>query len=173
MKRIILDGGWYADDGKCGCDFRRDGKASKLRFPDMRAHVENVHKKLGMKVRGAVRLFQRSVRALQGKISERCENLDCVSLDPRFPGVREYLIETCGRILREWDIDGFKFDFIDMFRVTDHTGDAIAKRLGTANLRLASGTAAVHSDMRNMARGYAARPAAPQFDAKRLCASAR
>lgn len=109
----------------------------------------------------------------KGKYLNDAKNLDCASLDPRFPGVREYLIETCGRILGEWDIDGFKFDFIDMFRVTDYTGDALAKRLGAANLRLASETAAVHSDMRNMARGYAARPATPQFDAKRLCASAR
>lgn len=47
-------------------------QSSQAPGPDMRAHVENVHK-LGMKVRGAVRLFQRSVRALQGETSERCE----------------------------------------------------------------------------------------------------
>ena len=74
--------------------------------------------------------------------------------------------------MRERDIDGFKFDFIDMFRVTDYTGDAPTKRLGTANLRLANGTAAAIPRFRHGARTRRV-SAAPQFDAKRLCASAR
>ena len=37
-------------------------------------------------------------------------------LDPRFPEVREFLISTYEKALVQWDIDGFKLDFIDSFR---------------------------------------------------------
>lgn len=36
-------------------------------------------------------------------------------LDPRYPDVRDYLIGTYVKALREWDLDGFKLDFIDSF----------------------------------------------------------
>ncbi len=38
-------------------------------------------------------------------------------LDPRFPEVREFLCSIYEDALREWDIDGFKLDFIDEFKI--------------------------------------------------------
>ena len=38
------------------------------------------------------------------------------AFDPRFPEVREYLCSVYERALREWNLDGFKLDFIDTFR---------------------------------------------------------
>lgn len=95
MVGIILDGGWYADDGKRGCDFRRDGKASKLRFPDRHAHVGNVRK---LEIHGFgvpfIGYSSEACRRSKGKYLNDVKNLYCASLDPRFPEVREYLIET-------------------------------------------------------------------------------
>lgn len=38
-------------------------------------------------------------------------------LDPRFPDVREALVTFFDRAVREWDVDGFKLDFLDQFVV--------------------------------------------------------
>ena len=37
-------------------------------------------------------------------------------LDPRFPEVRRFLVDTYARAMKEWDLDGFKLDFIDAIR---------------------------------------------------------
>ena len=39
-------------------------------------------------------------------------------LDPRFPQVRAFLVDTYVKALRDWDLDGFKLDFIDSFGVS-------------------------------------------------------
>lgn len=44
-------------------------------------------------------------------------------LDPRYPDVRAYIKGTYKRFLRDYDIDGFKLDFIDSF----HPGDTTAE----------------------------------------------
>ena len=120
MKSIILDDGWQTDDNHGGYAFCGDWEVSRNRFPDMRAHVEKVHK-LGMKyiVWFAVPFV--------GEKSKNCERfkskylyynkwMKAYVLDPRFPEVREFLVNTYEKALKEWDIDGFKLDFIDSFR---------------------------------------------------------
>ena len=42
-------------------------------------------------------------------------------VDPRYPEVRAYVKENYKRFLRDYDIDGFKLDFIDSFRPGDTT----------------------------------------------------
>ena len=117
MKGVIVDGGWYNDTNKRGCYFWGDGKASKVKFPDMKEHVEKIHK-MGMKYIlwfgvPLVGYGSDASHRFEGKYirDEKC--IDCRALDPRFPEVREYIISTCEKILTEYDIDGFKFDFID------------------------------------------------------------
>ena len=107
----------------------------------LRAHVKNVHK-LGMKYMvwfgvPFIGYYSEAYGRFKGKYLKDMKNLDCASLDPRFPEVREYLIETCERILREWDIDGFKFDFIDMFRWSGED-PAVAAILGASALAFAA-----------------------------------
>ena len=48
MKGVIIDDGWQTDDNRRGYAFCGDWEISERRFPDMRAHVERVHR-LGMK----------------------------------------------------------------------------------------------------------------------------
>jgi alpha-galactosidase len=41
------------------------------------------------------------------------DGLSASVLDPRFPEVREHIVECCVRPVRDWGIDGLKIDFID------------------------------------------------------------
>ena len=47
--------------------------------------------------------------------------LAAYTLDPRYPEVREYLIDIYRTALREWKLDGFKLDFIDRFVADEQT----------------------------------------------------
>ena len=121
MGTIIVDDGWQTDDTNRGYAFCGDWKESKNRFPDIKAHVAKVHS-MGMKY-----MLWYSV-AWIGDKSEACarfkgkylyhnDRLKAYCIDPRFPEIREYLISTYERALREWDIDGVKLDFIDSISV--------------------------------------------------------
>lgn len=121
MKTIIVDDGWQTDDTSRGYPYCGDWRESKKRFPDMKAHVARVHA-TGMKY-----MLWYSV-AWIGDKSEACgrfkgkylyheDSLRAYCIDPRFPEIREYLISTYERALREWDIDGLKLDFIDNIAV--------------------------------------------------------
>jgi len=49
------------------------------------------------------------------------ERLGAYVLDPRYPQVRQYLVDTYVRAAREWGIDGFKLDFIERFVADENT----------------------------------------------------
>ncbi len=120
MKGIIVDDGWQTDDNNRGYAFCGDWEISENRFPDMHAHVDAVHR-LGMKyvVWFSVPFVgdkSANRKRFEGKYLYRIPRLDTSVLDPRFPEVREFLISIYENSLREWDIDGFKLDFIDSFR---------------------------------------------------------
>ncbi len=119
LKGIIVDDGWQTDDNNRGYAFCGDWEISRRRFPDMRAHVERIHQ-LGMKylVWFSVPFVgekSRNLKRFAGKYLYEIPRLNTRVLDPRFPEVREFLIETYENALRAWDIDGFKLDFIDSF----------------------------------------------------------
>ena len=120
MKTLIVDDGWQTDDTNRGYAFCGDWEISTKRFPDMKAHVKKIHE-LGMKYLIWFSLpfigdESRNRKRFQGKFLYRLEQQKTSVLDPRFPEVREFLIGTYEKALREWDLDGFKFDFIDSFR---------------------------------------------------------
>ena len=230
MKGIIVDDGWQTDDCNRGYAYCGDWEISKNRFPDMRAHVAKVHE-LGMKylVWYSVPFIGKKSRNLErfrGKFLARVDRLDTYVLDPRFPEVRAFLISIYENALREWDIDGFKLDFIDMFRFDgedpavsenyagrdikslpeavdrllsetmahlnrikpgiliefrqayigpairkygsmfragDCPADVLSNRVHTIDLRLSSGSTAVHSDMLEWNSADSAESAALQF----------
>lgn len=121
MKGIIVDDGWQTEDNQRGYAFCGDWEISKRRFPDMRAHVARVHK-LGLKyvVWYSVPFVGDKSRVCErfaGKFLYHSDRLNTSVLDPRFPEVREYLINIYETAVKEWDIDGFKLDFIDSFRI--------------------------------------------------------
>ncbi len=123
MTSVIVDDGWQADSFETGgYETCGDWEPSPLRFPDMRAHVSNIHA-LGMRYIlwyavpfAGVR--SRLAERFQGKFLYKNESARAYVLDPRFPDVRDYLIGVWERAVREWDLDGFKLDFIDAMVVS-------------------------------------------------------
>ena len=123
MGTIIVDDGWQTDDTNRGYAFCGDWKESKNRFPDIKAHVARVHAK-GMKYMlwyAVPWMGEKSANyaRFKGKFLYHNMRLKTYCLDPRFPEVREFLINTYERALREWNIDGLKLDFIDAIKVPD------------------------------------------------------
>lgn len=117
MKTIIVDDGWQTDDTNRGYIYSGDWKVSPRRFPDMAAHVKKVHD-AGMKYMlwyavPFIGFKSEAYPRFEGKYL--LKNHELGVLDPRFPEVREYLAGIYEKAMKEWDIDGFKLDFIDSF----------------------------------------------------------
>ena len=122
MKTMILDDGWQKVASKTFYSATGDWMPVASRFPDMKAHVDAVHK-AGLKYmlwlsvpyvgdesqawsRFADKMIKTHGSQSPGKVGV---------LDPRFPEVRDYLIATYVRAVRDWGFDGLKLDFIDQF----------------------------------------------------------
>ena len=132
MKTIILDDGWQTDDTGRGYAFCGDWEVSRRRFPDMAAHVKKVHD-LGMKYMvwyavSFVGLKSANYAKFKGKyLVDELSDIGTAVLDPRFPEVRAFLVETYVKAVKAWDIDGLKLDFIDSFTLLPATGDPAEK----------------------------------------------
>lgn len=127
MKTVIVDDGWQTDDNSRGYAFCGDWEVAASKIPDMAAHVKAVHD-LGMKYMlwySVPYLGPKAKMAKQfeGKTLEYIGGKDksTYTLDPRYPEVRKYLIDTYVTALKAWDLDGFKLDFIDSFRMAKDT----------------------------------------------------
>lgn len=114
LEVFFLDAGWYMD--KPGTFARPAGDWNPSRhFPDFRKTVAAV-KASGMKFvlwYGLPLVGHESKAAARFKGMYMGENRGgAYYLDPRVPAVREHLISTLERAVREWDVDGFKIDYI-------------------------------------------------------------
>ncbi len=117
-KSIIIDDGWQTNDSNRGYDYTGDWLPERLTNP--KEFVKSVQD-IGMKVGFwyAVPFCGKKSKAYQefkGKFLTENHRWAPV-LDPRFPEVREYLITIYKRALLEWNLDGFKLDFIDDFKL--------------------------------------------------------
>lgn len=117
---IILDDGWQTADGNRGYAYCGDWESCPKKIPDMRAFCDAAHR-LGMKV-----MLWYSVPYIgvhSSHFQEFKDRLlayvtpDWAVLDIRYPEIRAFLIDTYESALREWDLDGFKLDFVDDFVV--------------------------------------------------------
>lgn len=121
-KTIIVDDGWQTMDTNRGYDYTGDWQPERIK--DVNTFVEAIHK-LGMKC-----MFWYSVpfcgvkseayKRFKGKFLTENHRWAPV-FDPRYPDVREYLIHTYLTALKTWNLDGFKLDFIDDFKVYPET----------------------------------------------------
>ncbi|MFA6815897.1 MAG: glycoside hydrolase family 36 protein [Lentisphaeria bacterium] len=119
IKSIIVDDGWQTDNNNRGYSFCGDWEISTHRFPDMRAHIAAVHQ-LGMKYMmwysvPFIGEKSKNVKRFAGKYLYKIDEANAYVLDPRFPEIRQFLIGIYVKALKEWDLDGFKLDFIDRF----------------------------------------------------------
>ena len=117
MKTMIIDDGWQKVNSRTYYSATGDWQPVPSRFRDMKAHVRALHK-AGMKC-----MLWLSV-PFMGDEAQNYERFKPMLLkesggawvlDPRFPEVRDYLIETYERVVGEWGFDGVKLDFIDQF----------------------------------------------------------
>ncbi|GCE30736.1 hypothetical protein KDA_62200 [Dictyobacter alpinus] len=117
---VIVDDGWQTINNERGYAYCGDWQVATEKIPDMQAHVARVHE-LGMKyilwysvpfVGKESNVWSR----FKHKLLYTIDQLGAGVLDPRYPDVREYLIQLYEKALREWDLDGFKLDFVDAFR---------------------------------------------------------
>ncbi len=122
MKTIIVDDGWQTADNNRGYAYCGDWEVAPTRIEDMAAHVKRVQE-MGMKYMlwysvPFVGIHSKNFKRFEGKFltfDNRADRMAGV-LDPRFPEVREFICSTYEKALRDWNLDGFKLDFIDAFR---------------------------------------------------------
>ena len=116
MKTMILDDGWQKVESRTFYSATGDWMPVPSRFPDMKAHVDAVHK-AGLKYMLwlAVPFMGDEAKNYPRFKDKMLKGGDTGILDPRFPEVREYLISTYERVIRDWGFDGVKLDFIDSF----------------------------------------------------------
>lgn len=139
-KTVIVDDGWQTDDSNRGYAFCGDWKVSTRRFPHMKEHVQRVHD-MGLKY-----MVWFSVPFIGGKSENGPKFKDyclCYNprwgayvLDPRYPNVREFLVTTFANMMKEYNLDGLKLDFIDEFdmRQADEHAQAPDSRRDTESL---------------------------------------
>ena len=125
MKTVIVDDGWQTGDNNRGYAYCGDWEVYDKKIPDMRAHVAKVHE-TGMKYMlwysvPFIGKYSKAAERFAGKTLEFSENSGAYTLDPRYPEVRSYLTGIYVNALKEWDLDGFKLDFIDSFRMGKDT----------------------------------------------------
>ncbi len=125
MDAVIFDDGWQTDEVKGG-GYKKCGewKVVTSKIPDMKALVDEIHN-IGMKFMLWYSVpFLGEECPLWERFSDKVLNeskTGWACLDPRYPDVREYLINIYETAAKEWGLDGFKLDFIDAFRLTDYS----------------------------------------------------
>ena len=159
MKAMILDDGWQKERSRTYYSATGDWMPVAGRFPDMKAHVEKVHA-AGLKYILWLSVpFVGEESAAYGRFRDKflCETGEgsgTYVLDVRFPEVREYLIATYERAVRDWGFDGLKLDFIDLFKIPK-SGDP-AERDGWKGRDIRSLPVAVDTLMKDVRRRLAA-----------------
>lgn len=119
MKTVILDDGWQTSDIQRGYGYCGDWEPSPEKFPDMKGHVKKIHD-MGLKYMLWYALpfmgkFAKDYERFKDKSLMYEDSLKALTLDPRYPEVRAYLIDCLARAVEEWGLDGLKVDFVDRF----------------------------------------------------------
>lgn len=128
MEAVIVDDGWQTMDSERGYAYTGDWKPERI--PDMKGFVQRIHA-LDMKfllwysvpfVGQNAENFER----FKGKYLYEWGSQGAWVLDPRYPEVREFIIKTYEDAMDDWDLDGFKLDFMGFFKAkgdTKHTAE--------------------------------------------------
>lgn len=116
---VIVDDGWQTDDERRGYAWCGDWEVAPGKLPGFAAHVRRVQQ-MGLKYLLWFSAAYVGVRSsawgrFRGMVLDPDESRDWHVLDPRFSQVREHLAGTWERFVREYNLDGFKLDFIDTF----------------------------------------------------------
>jgi alpha-galactosidase len=120
---VIVDDGWQTLDSQRGYAFTGDWEP--VRIPDMKNFVDRIHQ-LGMKFLLWYSLpfvgeNSKNYQQFRGKYLTYWKGQGTYVLDPRYPEVREFIINSYEKAMNEWDLDGFKLDFIARFAANEQT----------------------------------------------------
>lgn len=120
---VIIDDGWQTNDGNRGYAYTGDWNPDRIQ--DMKGFVEAVHNE-GMKFLLWYSLpfmgeNAKNYSKFKGKYLRYWDGQGTYVLDPRYPEVREYIVNTYITAMHEWNLDGFKLDFIGRFTAVDDT----------------------------------------------------
>lgn len=120
---VIVDDGWQTKDGNRGYAFTGDWNPDRI--PDMKGFVDAVHAEgmqfilwyslpfMGEKAKNYPRF--------KGKYLSYWDSQGTYVMDPRYPEVREYIVNTYIKAMQDWNLDGFKLDFIGRFTADKDT----------------------------------------------------
>lgn len=116
---VFIDDGWQEfghGRGYAGCG---DWIPDTEKFPDLSGTVGRLRDQ-GI---GTVLWFAPLLLGRKSRVFERLEpyapyyrgdfGADCYTLDPRRRAVREYIAQTCARLMNDYGIDGLKIDFLE------------------------------------------------------------
>lgn len=136
---VVVDDGWQTlDDGR-GYDYTGDWRPERL--SDMKGLVKKIHDlDMGIMLWYSVPFCgvkSSAYTRFKGKFLTENHHWAPV-FDPRFPEVRSYLVGLYSQALLDWDLDGFKLDFIDDFKVYPET--EVEELNGRDTLSVAQGT---------------------------------
>ncbi len=120
---VIVDDGWQTKDGNRGYAYTGDWKPDRI--GDMKAFVDGVHAE-GMQFILWYSLpfigeNAENYPRFKGKYLRYWDGQGTYVLDPRYPEVREFIINTYITAMNEWNVDGFKLDFIGRFTAVEDT----------------------------------------------------
>lgn len=123
MTAVIVDDGWQTLDSNRGYAYTGDWQPQRI--PQMKEFVEDVHA-LDMKFLLWYSLpfvgeKSDNFSRFKGKYLRYWESQGTYVLDPRYPEVREFIIQTYESALNQWGLDGFKLDFLGWFTATETT----------------------------------------------------
>ncbi|MBA6314155.1 glycoside hydrolase family 36 protein [Cellulophaga baltica] len=121
-KAIIIDDGWQTFDTNRGYDYTGDWQPDRI--PNMAEYIAKI-KKTGLKAALWYSVpfcgpKSEAFKRFKGKFLTEDHRWAPV-FDPRYPEVREYLINIYANAVKEWKLDGLKLDFIDDFRLYEST----------------------------------------------------
>lgn len=126
FQSLIIDDGWSYDGNGHG-DYRDCGnwKVSETKFPDMKGFVEKLH---GLGVKVAVWFpvpflgyCSKDYDRFRNKMLYNDDKQQAGVVDPRYPEVRKYIVDTYVDMVNKYNLDGLKLDFIDSFRCEDES----------------------------------------------------
>ncbi len=128
LETIIIDDGWQTMDNKRGYAWTGDWNPDRI--SQMADFVDSVHQ-IGMKCMLWYSLPFIGKKSqiypdFNGKYLTYWESQGAYVLDPRYPDVREHIINTYEKALIDWNLDGFKLDFLGWFKAQKDTELTIA-----------------------------------------------
>lgn len=123
METVIVDDGWQTDDNSRGYAFCGDWEVCEKKIPDMKKFVDDVHS-IGMKFMlwfsvPFVGYESKNYERFKGMYLRTRERMHASVLDPRFPVVRDFLVNIYVDHVKKYGYDGLKLDFIDSFMLEE------------------------------------------------------